>query len=66
MVCCRYIIVYTLHKGDNKDDDDDDDDDNNNDTTTTTTTTNGFMVFIEDGRMRHYRLSRWCVSMSYT
>jgi hypothetical protein len=36
MVCCRYIIVNTLHKGDNKDDDDydydddDDDDDNNN------------------------------------
>ena len=31
MVCFRYIIVNTLHKGDNKDDDDD---------TTTTTTTN--------------------------
>jgi hypothetical protein len=33
MVCCRYIIVYILHKGDNKDDDDDydyDDDNNNN------------------------------------
>jgi ABC-type nickel/cobalt efflux system permease component RcnA len=35
MVGCRYIIVNTLHKGDNKDDDDDDDDyedddDNNN------------------------------------
>ena len=31
MVHFRYIIVYTLHKGDNKyDDDDDDDDDNNN------------------------------------
>jgi hypothetical protein len=33
MVCFRYIIVNTLHKGDNKDDeddDDDDDDDNNN------------------------------------
>ena len=25
MVCFRYIIVNTLHKGDNKDDDDDDD-----------------------------------------
>jgi len=24
MVCFRYIIVNTLHKGDNKDDDDDD------------------------------------------
>ena len=23
MVCFRYVIVYTLHKGDNKDDDDD-------------------------------------------
>ena len=30
MVCFRYIIVYILHKGDNKDDDDDDDDNNNN------------------------------------
>ena len=27
MVFFRYIIVKTLHKGDNKDDDDDDDDD---------------------------------------
>ena len=30
MVCFRYVIVNTLHKGDNMDDDDDDDDDNNN------------------------------------
>jgi hypothetical protein len=33
MVCFRYIIVNTLHKGDirdNDDDDDDDDDDDNN------------------------------------
>jgi hypothetical protein len=33
MVCFRYILVNTLHKGDNKDDDDDDDydgDNNNN------------------------------------
>jgi len=35
MVCFRYIIVNTLHKGDGDDnddvdDDDDDDDDNNN------------------------------------
>ena len=33
MVCFRYVIVTTLHKGDNKDDDDydnNDDDDNNN------------------------------------
>jgi hypothetical protein len=31
MVSFKYIIVNTLHKGDNKDDDyDDDDDDNNN------------------------------------
>ena len=30
MISFRYIIVNTLHKGDNKDDDDDDDDDNNN------------------------------------
>jgi hypothetical protein len=30
MVCFRYIILNTLHKGDNKDDDDDDDDNNNN------------------------------------
>jgi hypothetical protein len=33
MVCFRYIIVNTLHKGDNKDnidDNDDNDDDNNN------------------------------------
>ena len=29
MVCFRYVIVNTLHKGDNKDDDDDN---NNNDT----------------------------------
>ena len=29
MVCFRYMIVNTLHKGDNKDDDDDDDDDCN-------------------------------------
>jgi len=30
MVCFRYIVVNTVHRGDNKDDDDDDDDDNNN------------------------------------
>ena len=30
MVCFRYIIVNTVHKGDNKDNDDDDDDDVNN------------------------------------
>ena len=34
MVCFRYIIVYTLHKDDNRDNDDDHhhdhDDDNNN------------------------------------
>ena len=30
MVCFWYIIVNTLHKGDNRDDDDDDDDDDNN------------------------------------
>jgi len=30
MVCVRYIIVNTLHKGDNKDNDNDDDDDDNN------------------------------------
>ena len=34
MVCFRYVIVNTLHKGDNEDDGDydgnDDDDDNNN------------------------------------
>jgi hypothetical protein len=30
MDCLRYIIVNTLHKGDNKDEDDDGDDDNNN------------------------------------
>jgi len=29
MVCFRYIIVNTLHKGDKKDDDDEDDDNNN-------------------------------------
>jgi len=40
MVCFRYIIVNTLHKGDKKDDDDggggddDDDDDNNNNNNT--------------------------------
>ena len=31
MVCLGYIIVNTLHKGDNKDDDDDDDGDNDDD-----------------------------------
>ena len=30
MVCVRYIIVNTLHKGDNDDDDDDEDNNNNN------------------------------------
>ena len=30
MVCFRYIIVNTVHQGDNKDDDDDDDDDEDN------------------------------------
>ena len=30
MVCFRYIIVNTLHKGYNKDNNDDDDDDDNN------------------------------------
>jgi len=42
MVCCRYIIVNTLHKGDTKEDDDDDDnddDDNNNNNNKTQTHT---------------------------
>jgi hypothetical protein len=30
MVCSRFTIVNTLHKGDSKDDDDDDDNNNNN------------------------------------
>jgi hypothetical protein len=30
MVCFQYVIVNTLHKGDNKYDDDEDYDDNNN------------------------------------
>jgi len=30
VVCFRYIIVNTAHKGSNKDDDDDDDDDDDN------------------------------------
>jgi hypothetical protein len=30
MVCFRFIILNTLHKGDIKDDNDDDDDDDNN------------------------------------
>jgi hypothetical protein len=30
MVCFRYIIVNTLHKGNKKDDDDDDNDNDNN------------------------------------
>jgi len=30
MVCFRYIIVNTVHRGDNKDADDDDDDNNFN------------------------------------
>jgi hypothetical protein len=30
MVSFRYIIVNSLHKGDNKDDDDDDNNNNNN------------------------------------
>jgi hypothetical protein len=30
IVCFRYIIVNTLHKGDNNDDDDDDNNNNNN------------------------------------
>jgi hypothetical protein len=33
MGCFRYIIVNTVHKGDNNDYDDDDDDDNNNNVT---------------------------------
>jgi hypothetical protein len=28
--CFRYIIVNSVHKGENRDDDDDDDDNNNN------------------------------------
>ena len=32
MVCFGYIILNTLHKGENKDDDDYDDDDDNNTT----------------------------------
>jgi len=35
MVCFRYIIVNTLHRGDNKDDDDDDDNNNNNNNSNT-------------------------------
>jgi hypothetical protein len=31
MACSRYIIVNTLHKGDDDDDEDDDDDDNDDD-----------------------------------
>ena len=30
MVCFRYIVVNTLHEGDNKDNNDDDDGNNNN------------------------------------
>ena len=30
MICFRYVIVNTLHKGDNKYNDDDDDNNNNN------------------------------------
>jgi len=30
VICFRYIIVHTVHEGDNKDDDDDDDNNNNN------------------------------------
>jgi hypothetical protein len=30
MFCLRYIIVNTLHKGDDEDDDNDDDNNNNN------------------------------------
>jgi len=30
MVCLRYIVVHTVHKGDNMDYDDDDDNNNNN------------------------------------
>ena len=30
MVCLKYVIVNTLHKGVHKDDDDDDNDNNNN------------------------------------
>jgi len=36
MVCFRYIIVNTLHKGDN--DDDDDNNNNNNDNSATIAT----------------------------
>jgi hypothetical protein len=33
MVCFRYVIVNTLHKGDNRDDDDDDNNNNNDNNT---------------------------------
>jgi hypothetical protein len=39
MVCFRYIIVNTLHTGDNKDDDDDDDDGINNNNNSVSETT---------------------------
>jgi hypothetical protein len=37
MICFRYIIVNTLHKGDNKDKDDDDDHDDDDDVSLTIT-----------------------------
>jgi hypothetical protein len=46
MVCFRYVIVNTLHKGDKKDDDDDDNNNNNNNNNNSSTlfkvTNNGF------------------------
>jgi hypothetical protein len=39
MVCFRYIIVNTLHKGDNYDDDDNNNSKNNNNNNNNTTKT---------------------------
>ena len=50
MVCFWYIIVSTLHKGDNKDDDDDDDDDDNNNNNNSVTVAYGKQKWDDVGR----------------
>jgi hypothetical protein len=62
MVCCRYIIVNTLHKGDAKDDDDDDDDDDDNNNNNINNNTQTHTLSALDDSPLHIRSSSFTAS----
>jgi hypothetical protein len=63
MVCFTYIIINTLHTGDNKDSDNDDDNNNNNNN-------NGFMGLffsaLSISHCNHLRLGVACKTVNET